>query len=54
MTVEGLETEQSVELVTGLGAQLGQGYVLARPMELAAADQLVHERARRSVMSRGA
>jgi diguanylate cyclase (GGDEF)-like protein len=31
-TVEGLETEQAVEMVSCFGAELGQGYILSRPI----------------------
>lgn len=52
VTVEGLETMEHVELVRGLGAQVGQGFVLARPMPVAEATVLLHERAQRRAVSR--
>lgn len=44
VTVEGLETMSAVRLVDELGADLGQGYVLARPMPLDDARALVRDR----------
>jgi diguanylate cyclase (GGDEF)-like protein len=44
VTVEGLETTAAVRLVESFGAQLGQGYVLSRPLALEAADALLRER----------
>jgi EAL domain-containing protein (putative c-di-GMP-specific phosphodiesterase class I) len=35
IVAEGIETEREVETLLGLGAQLGQGFFLARPRRLA-------------------
>jgi diguanylate cyclase len=46
MTVaEGIETTEQHELLVDLGCDLGQGYLLGRPLDADGASQLVHRAA---------
>ena len=44
VTAEGVETEEQLSRLRGLGCEYGQGYYFSRPVEAAAAEPLIARR----------
>jgi EAL domain-containing protein (putative c-di-GMP-specific phosphodiesterase class I) len=50
---EGIETSAQLQAVTALGCQIGQGFLMARPLSPSAASRFLHEHRGPQLLSAG-
>jgi EAL domain-containing protein (putative c-di-GMP-specific phosphodiesterase class I) len=48
---EGIETEKQIEVLRRLGCQLGQGFLLSRPMDAAETERFLRLQAKNKTQS---